>query len=622
MTNENDLIKDAFMHHQSGDFETATLSYKKILKNMPDHVDANFLLGTLDLQQGNLDQAARSLKKAITLAPKHLQAHNNLGTVFQKQGRYDEAVSCFNRAIELKPENQEAHFNLGNVLRKQGKLEEAIISYKQSLVLAPHDFEVYNSLGSTLRENGKLEEAVMVYRKLITHKPNNAVPYNSLGTVLQESGKPEEAILFYKQAIKINPDYAMAYSNLGAAFHELGRLDNAILNYSKAIKINPDYSEALNSLGSALQVQGKNEEAIQYYKQAIKAGPDNATAHNNLGTSLQELDKLQEALGSYNHAIALNSEDPESHKNRAMILLLKENFSDGWDEYEWRLRTKRHGLRTFNKPKWDGTALNNRHVLVHAEQGFGDTIQFIRYLPLVRARGGYVVFECHKHLTRLLKNCAGIDEIIERKGALGPSVKFDVHIPLLSLPGIFRTKLDTIPSIIPYISVDSDIETQWDMLLEQNQTFKIGIVWAGNPSFKNYYNRSCSLSDFAPLANIPGVVFFSLQKGPVSIEISKPPKGMKIYNMSDRLNDFADTAALMQKLDLIISTDTGVVHLAGAIGKPVWTLLHFIPDWRWFLGRDDSPWYPGMRLFRQKKPGDWEDVFDRVKKALSETVHI
>ncbi|MCP3907085.1 MAG: glycosyltransferase family 9 protein, partial [Oceanicoccus sp.] len=290
-------------------------------------------------------------------------------------------------------------------------------------------------------------------------------------------------------------------------------------------------------------------------------------------------------------------------------LLLTGNYKKGWPEYEWRLKTKAHRLRDFHKPVWDGSTLNGKTILVHTEQGFGDTIHFIRYLPMIQAQGRNVIFECLPNLTRLLKNSAGINNIIER--APKPTVKYDTHIPLLSLPGIFGTTLDSIPSGIPYITVNSELIEQWRTRFDKDNGFKVGIVWSGNRHNKKDHIRSCTLTDFAPLMEIPGTSFYSLQKGPASAEANNPPKGLEIINLDNEINDFADTAAAIAYLDLVISVDTAVVHLAGALGKPVWTLLHFAPDWRWLLNRNDSPWYPGMQLFRHTKGNDWTELFEK-----------
>jgi hypothetical protein len=265
---------------------------------------------------------------------------------------------------------------------------------------------------------------------------------------------------------------------------------------------------------------------------------------------------------------------------------------------------------------WDGKSLNGKTILVHTEQGFGDSIQFVRYLPMVKAQGGRVIFECQQSLCRLLRSCNGIDEIIEKTSANKLSIQPDVHVHLLDLPGIFGTTLNSIPTNIPYITPDPILVDQWASRLNVDEGFRISIVWAGSPHHARDRNRSCSLADFANLAKVPGLPFYSLQKGYVSIKPDNPPMGIKIVNLDNELHDFADTAAVIANLDLVISVDTAVAHLTGAIGKPVWTLLPFAPDWRWLLKRNDSPWYPTMRLFRQNQPDDWTEVFEQVREKL------
>ncbi len=318
----------------------------------------------------------------------------------------------------------------------------------------------------------------------------------------------------------------------------------------------------------------------------------------------------------YERAIKHKPDYAQAHLNRSFALLLTEKLEEGWHEYEWRLHIKGHSIGTAMQPMWDGKSLNGKSILIQTEQGFGDIIQFVRYLPMVKAQGGRVTIECPKSLFRLLENCAGIDKIIETTSGNESFEQFDVHVPLLSLPGIFGTKLDSIPSDIPYISIDTMLEEHWRIRLNDNNNIKIGIVWAGNRHHKNDRNRSCTLVDFANLSSIPGISLYSLQKGSASIENNNSAEGMNIINLENELDDFADTAAVIANLDIVISIDTAVVHLSGAIGKPVWTLLPFDPDWRWLLNREDSPWYPGMRLFRQTQPNDWTTVFEQVKENL------
>ncbi|MGR3174022.1 MAG: tetratricopeptide repeat protein [Candidatus Scalindua sp.] len=616
MANIENLFQNGYTLHQTGNLEEAAMLYHKILKSEPEHIDAIFLLGTLNIQQRNLEPATTFLKKAISLKPDHVAAYNNLGTALQSQGKLSEAVVIYNRVIEIKPDYAEARVNLGNVFQEQGKFDEAVECYNRVIELRPEYAEAHYNLGNALKEKNEFDKAASCFSKAIELKPEYVEALNNLGSVLQEQGKLDEAASRFSKAIELRPDYAEAHSNLGTVLKEHGKLDEAAKSLHLATELNPDHAEVSNNLGTFLQEQGKLDEAAERYKKAITLEPNHAKAHNNLGAALQEQGKFDEAMEYYKRAISLKPDYAEAHMNRSFVLMLTGNLEEGWSEYEWRLHTKDRISRTFQQPRWDGTPLNGRSILVHAEQGLGDTIQFVRYLPMVQAKDGYVIFECQKDLFRLLKNNAGFDEIIEKASANENNSYFDVQVPLLSLPGIFGTTFENIPSNVSYITVDPEPVKQWNERIEHNDDFKIGIVWAGSPHHKNDRNRSCKLEDFAQLAEIPGLSFYSVQKGPASAEVNDPSKGMKIINLEDSLIDFVDTAALIANLDLVISVDTAVAHLAGAIGKPVWNLLPFAPEWRWFLDRDDSPWYPRMRLFRQSQPNDWTGVFKQVKKAL------
>ncbi|MBC8555760.1 MAG: tetratricopeptide repeat protein [Candidatus Brocadiales bacterium] len=615
-----ELIHEAYELHHAGMLTTAEKLYNKLLEEQPEHIDVLFLLGTLNLQRGNNDTACTHFMKTLALKPDHAMAHCNLGTALQKSGKLDKAIESYNKSISLNPDYADAHYNLGNALRELGQLKKAAESYEQAILYRQDYVDAYYNLGNVLKEQCKPNKALDCFRKTISLKPDYAIAHCNLGSVLQELGKLDEAISSYNTAITLKPDYAMAYCNLGSAFQELGKINEAITAYKKALLLKPDFVMAYCNLGSALQETGLLNEAKECYKKAIVLNPDYAMAYSNLGSILQEFSNIDEAIENYDRAIALNPDEPTAHKNKSIALLLQGNFTEGWLEYEWRLKIKEHCLRDFRKPRWDGSPLNGKTILVHAEQGFGDTIQFARYLPMVKARGGHVIFECHKNLSRLLRRCAGIDRIIERVSDTIPEVQFDSHIPLLSLPGLFGTTLDSIPSDDPYVTVDSSLVEKWNMRLCNDSNFKIGIVWAGNPSFKNYHNRSCSLFDFTALAEITGLSFYSLQKES-DLNKNDTASVLKITDLKNELNDFADTAAVMSNLDLVISTDTSVVHLAGALGVPVWTLLHSTPDWRWWLKRTDSPWYTNMRLFRQTQLNDWAGVFAKVKVALIQEVN-
>jgi tetratricopeptide (TPR) repeat protein len=341
--------------------------------------------------------------------------------------------------------------------------------------------------------------------------------------------------------------------------------------------------------------------------------------HCNLGNTLLDKKQPKEAIAAFLRCIAINPTVPEAHYNYSLALLTLGDFQQGWEEYEYRLKCKGLFLRRdFTQPQWDGSPLEARTILLYAEQGVGDALQFIRYLPLVEQRGGRIIVECQAELQRLFQTTAERCQIVADGQ---PLPAFDLHCSLLSLPRVFQTTLANLPQTVPYLQADAEETRKWQhRLADDSPIVKVGLAWAGNPDHKNDRNRSMKLARLAPLGQAPGVRFFSLQKGATAAQAKTPPPGMDLVDWTEELKDFADTAALIANLDLVIAVDTAVVHLAGAMGKPVWTLLPFVPDWRWLLEREDSPWYPTMRLFRQNSWGDWDSVITRVADALSQWV--
>lgn len=423
------------------------------------------------------------------------------------------------------------------------------------------------------------------------------------------------------QALRINPNFPEACYNLGVVLERQGQLDQAITAFQQAITLKPDYAQAHNNLGNALCSQGRLDEAIAACRQATILQPNFAEAHCDLGSALHEKGDRAAAIAAYRRALACNANLPEAHYNLAQLLLLQGDFAPGWTEQEWRGLSKNFPSRrqNFPQPQWDGSALAGRTILLHLEQGYGDVLQFVRYVPMVAARGGTVILACVPELRRLLKDTPGVMRWL-MDGE--PLPTFDVHCPLLSLPLAFGTSLQNIPQTVPYLHADAQDTARWrEVLAADTQAFKVGLVWAGRPTHINDRNRSLSLNALAPLAQVPGVSFYSLQKGPASQQALTPPPGLSLIDHTAELKDFADTASLIANLDLVISVDTAVVHLAGAMAKPVWTLLPSMPDWRWLLDRDDSPWYPTMRLFRQSSRGDWAGVITQVTQALAALVH-
>jgi Flp pilus assembly protein TadD len=462
---------------------------------------------------------------------------------------------------------------------------------------------------------GRLAEAEKIYRQVLTRQPGNPNALHLLGVIAAQLRQSDAAIDLIRRAITINPGAADYHNNLANALRDKGLLDEAAAAYRQAIRLKPNYVVAYNNLGNALCDLGQLDEGITVYHHALGLEPGHAGVHNNLGKALRDKGLVDKAVAALCEAIRLKPDYAEAHHNLSLVLLLKGDFVQGWPEHEWRWRLKSVDPRRheFVQPQWDGTDLNGRTILLHPEQGMGDTIQFVRYVPMVANRGGKVVLQCQEQLLRLMQGLPGVEQLISIDL---PPPPFDVHCPLMSLPLAFGTRMETIPAASRYLNIDGDLSRQWAARVANSTGLKVGIVWAGRAGYANDRNRSLPLSLLGPLGKVAGLTFFSLQKGEAAKQAS--PRGMELIDHTAELNDFTDTAALIANLDLVIAVDTAVAHLAGAMGKPVWVLLAYAPDWRWLLHRHDSPWYPTMRLFRQRSLGDWAEVVERVALALGE----
>jgi Flp pilus assembly protein TadD len=466
-------------------------------------------------------------------------------------------------------------------------------------------------------QSGRLQEAEGMYRKILAQHPDHAETLNGLGVIALQTGHHDAGVDLIRRAIAVRPSYAEAHSNLGNAFRALGKNDDAIAAHSRAVSLQPNSPEAHNNLGNALADIGQLENAIAAYRKAIALRPNHAQTHVNLGTVLQDMHRVDAAIAAYRRAIVLRPDFADAHHHLALALLLQANFGHAWEEYEWRWKCKNFpsARNNFSQPQWNGCDLPNRTLLLHAEQGLGDTLQFIRYLPLVKERVGAIIFQCQPELLRLVRVSSAEYQIV---GQGEPLASFDLHCPLLSLPRLFAATSDNIPRCDPYLHTDGNDVLRWrQRVANHDSVLKIGLAWAGNPTHLNDRNRSMKLQDLAPLFRLPGLRFFSLQKGGAAAQANALPAGMEMIDWSNDLHDFAETAALIANLDLVICVDTAVAHLAGSMGKPVWLMLPFAPDWRWMLNRNDSPWYPTMRLFRQTIRGDWNGVVAEVAEALS-----
>jgi tetratricopeptide (TPR) repeat protein len=589
----------ALRHQQQGNLRLAEELCQNILQADASHADSYHLLGILAYQKCDYQTAVAFCRQAVALA-QTASCHCNLGLAHEALGQWQEAVTNYHQALRLKPDFAAAYFNLANARRMQGDLDEAIGHYQQALRLQPAYAEAHNNLALAFDGKGMVERAISQYRQALRLKPDFAEAHNNLGSALEGQGNIPQAAIHFQEALRLRPDFAEAHSNLGNALHRQGQLAEAMAHFQTALRIRPQFAEARSNLGSSLFCRGELEEAMVQFQEALRIEPGHV----------------------------------EAHKGRALLWLLRGDFEHGWPELEWSAGDPKLVEQRFSQPIWDGSPLGGRAILLHAEQGFGDTIHFIRYVQLVAQCGGKVIVECQAPLVQVLAGALGMIQVVPRDGDLPP---FDIQASLVKLPRIFDTRLDTIPSMIPYVRAAPLRVEKWRRELKKcgskttasNFAFrtrhtarclKVGIAWQGNPSY--YYDRyrSVPLAQCERLAAIDGVQLISLQKGP-GVEQLAAWRGQNAPTaLGDHFDEaagaFMDTAAIMRNLDLVICSDSAVAHVAGALGVQVWVLLPLVPDWRWLLERESSPWYPTMRLFRQTRQGHWGDVFTRVTAEL------
>jgi tetratricopeptide (TPR) repeat protein len=638
-----ETLTEGLGHHRAGRLAEAEALYRAALDREPGHPDALHLAGMLALDAGRPQEALGYIAKAIQAKGDVPQFHNNLGIALQALGRHPQACLCFTQALILAPGFAEAHVNFGNSLQSLGLLDEAVMHYESALRARPELAEAHNNLGNALLAQGRLQAAEACYREALRLKPDYAEAWLDLSGALMGQERFEEAVACCRETLRLVPGMADAYSNLGAIYsaaecyeqaeaaaqealarkpdlpdalvvlsvvrHAQKRFDEAEECARRALALRPDYAEGWNNLGNALQEKGRLEEAEACYQSALRAKPGLADAHYNLGNTLRLKRRLAEARACYGRAIQLRPGHVKAHWNRSLTLLLDGDLEHGWEEFEWRWRKKDTPPRRFPQPLWDGSPPGGRTILLHAEQGLGDTIQFVRYAELVKSAGATVVMEAPAKLAALLGSVPGIDRIVP---AGSPLPEFHLHVPLLSLPRLFRTTLDGIPARVPYIAAGADFRARWEQRLSGHGHPRIGLAWRGNPQHAEDRFRSLDWEALAPLIEVAGIHWFSLQHG----ERPGAAPGAEIVDLGPETEDFRDAAAAMEQMDLVISVDTSMAHLAGALARPTWVLLPFLPDWRWLLGRADTPWYPTMRLFRQPRRGDWGAVIQAVREEL------
>ena len=606
------LFLKAVALHEQGRLTEAKACFVEVLGLQPGHAKALHALGVIAAQSGQLKQAIKLIDKALKFRPEFALAYYNRGNALKDAGQIDAAIASYDRALAIQPNFSRAAGSR-RILMQSAKRSGSAPPAPTSVVSAKQHYKIGLKL-QTLRNH---EEAVASFNQAIALQAGFAEAFHGRGIALKGLGRFDAAVASYDRALAIKPDFAQAWFNRALSLQELKRHEEAIKSYDCAIAANPRY--ALAHCGRAIMLLniGRAEEAVAACDSAIEIDADFAKAHATRGAALQFLKRIDDAITSYERAISIQPDFVEALWNRSLALLLKGDFKNGWPEYEtrWKNENLRMKLRWRDtRPVWlSQESLAGKTILLHAEQGLGDTLQFCRYAKLAHDRGARVILEVQPALRELLSRLNGVAEVVVRREAL-PA--FDWHCPLMSLPLAFKTGLKTIPCADGYIGNDPQITSVWRKRLGRKRKPRVGLVWSGSTKHKGDGQRSVALQDLLPLLSAK-FEFVSLQKDLRKADAALLRAHPQIRHFGAELEDFTDTAALCELMDLVISVDTSVAHLAGAMGKPVWILLPFVPDWRWMLDREDSPWYSSARLYRQAQVGDWAGVIKRVATDLS-----
>ena len=588
---------------------------------MPARIDAALALH----QAGRLVEAEQAYREILRVEPRHFDALHFLGVIHYQRGAHAEAVELIARAIAVSDAQPAAYSNLANALEALGEVDGALQSYRRALALKPDYVDALINIGALHAGRGELREAEASYRRALELAPDLAVAHSNLGNVLREFGRLEEAGASHRRALELDPRQPAAHSNLGTLLHQQGRLDEAAAAFKRAIELRPDFAEAYCNLGNVLSDQGQLVEAIATLRRAVELKPYFAEAHSNLANTLQQNGALAQAEAELQEALRLKPHSAHPSFNLALLKLMQGDYAAGLPLYESRFRE--HGLSRLysalharaallgESPRWQGEDPARRRLLVWTDQGLGDSLMMLRYLPLLKQRGfARLVVYCEPALVRLVQTFPAVDEVVASSDPL-PVGRFDCHCPIMSLPLAFGTRVDTVPSG-PYIKVPAAMVQDWAGRLGAVLPPRVGLLWAGGALYPRNSLRSIALARLAPVVEQSGISFVSLQKGDEEPQLKR--SGWPIADRMRECHDLLDTAALISQLDLVIGVDSAVTHLAGALGKPMFMLNRFESEWRWLFEGDVSPWYPTIRIFRQPAPGDWDSVVARVAAALAD----
>ena len=598
-----------------GEQEGAADAFGRAVALRPNDANLHAKLGAALCDLRRFDKAETSLRTALALDASLTRARFNLGVALSGLGRAAEAEQAYRAVLALDPASRSAWLNLGNVLAEQDRGDEAVEAYRQALATDPDNAGLLRTLGAALHQRGRLDDAIAHYRRATVLAPDDNDALRCLGIALHEAGQLEEAARIYRQTA-LDPGDHVVLSNLAACLCDLGQYDEALATSDLALAIKPDHAPAHTNRGIILEMRCDLEGAIAAHRRAVAIDPDYAKGHANLAVALRSAGELDEALAASHRAVALKPEQPLIRYNHAHALLMNGDLKGGFEEFRWgrNCKTWAHHYPDFEQPEWQGEAFAGRTLLVFSDYGIGDAIQLVRYMPEVVARGGTVLLQVQPSLVPLLKDLPGLT-VVARGEPLPP---FDLQLPMMGLPRVFCTTLKNIPAPICYLQAEPAARGRWQRALRRETKLKVGVVWAGNALHKGDRQRSIAAEALLPRLVMPGVQLYSLQKEGRSEDAAVLASlGTDIADLAPALGNFADTAAAVDALNLVISVDTSVAHLAGALGRPVWLLTPYALDWRWMRDREDSPWYPTMRLFRQHTPRAWDGVIARAAAELA-----
>jgi tetratricopeptide (TPR) repeat protein len=577
------LIDAALEAHQGGHLDAAEPFYREALALDPAHVKALHYFGVLQHQRGDHSLAATLISEALKLDRTDAACWSNRGLVAAALGHRQEAMVCYDQALQLQPDFADARNNFGVALQAQGALEEAIGQYRLALEADPALFDAHLNLGTALSKLGRYDEALACYQNALSIDPQSAEAHFSAGNAHNAQGDQVAAIVSFERALALRGDYAEAYINLGSLIGKLGDYAGAESHYRRAVALKPNPTN-LVCLGGSLGAQGRLDEEEGFYRDALALDPNYADAHQNL----------------------------------AWLLLKRGDYKQGWAEFTKRWRKADYeAIAVPSVAEWHGEPLDGRRLLLVGEQGFGDHFQFLRYARVLEQLGATVDICVREALLPLVERTPGVHRAFSGK----PEAQYDFWVPMMSVPSCIGTELTTIPTEMPYMFADKAKIKAWRKRVAATgkPKRKVGLVWSGSPTFGNDRYRSMALANLSPLGEQENIAWYPLQKGPAHDQLAAAPEVFRTHDFTADLHSFDDTAALIMNLDLVIAVDTGVAHLAAALGKPVWVLLPANSDWRWLEARNDTPWYPAMKLFRQTELGDWAPVVQRVSEELRDS---